>query len=175
MAVAWSNYPYYGEILDKITGCLFLGVPHQGSDLAYWAKFPARILPYVSLGFAGNPRFLELLETNSKEWMQISKDFVHRASKLSIRTFFETEKLGDVIVSSVSFPASLGFQFDVSKVVNEHSARMGLPNELASSSTGSNHRTICKFSDLENQRYEPIGDAVEELVRLALSGKCQAG
>ena len=67
------------------------------------------------------------------------------------------------------------FPIDVSKVVNEHSARMGLPNELASSSTGSNHRTICRFGDSENQRYAPIGDAIEELVRLALSGEYQAG
>ena len=97
--MAWSNYSYYGKMLDKISGCLFLGVPHQGADLAYWAQFPARVLPYVSLGFAGNPRFLESLKKNSEVWMQISSEFVHRATNLSIRTFFETKKLGDVIVS----------------------------------------------------------------------------
>jgi hypothetical protein len=100
MILAWNNLEHYGEVLGNIKGCLFLGVPHSGSDLAYWAKFPARVIPYASFGFAGNPAFLRSLERNSKVWLDISRDFVHRSTQLMIRTFFETDRLGDVTVSS---------------------------------------------------------------------------
>jgi hypothetical protein len=48
---------------------------------------------------------------------------------------------------------------------------MGLPNEEPLPLAGSNHKTICKFGDAENQRYSPIWDAMEELVKIALGGK----
>ena len=100
MILAWANSHHYAEILEKVKGCLFLGVPHQGADLAYWADMPARIVPLVTFGFFGNRRFLKSLKKNSKDWMQISRDFVHRSAQLHIRSFFETEKLGDVVVCS---------------------------------------------------------------------------
>ena len=93
MILAWTNNSYYGEVLEKFKGCLFLGVPHRGADLAYWANFPARIIPYASFGFTGNPRFLESLKKNSKDWMRISNDFVPRGAQLHIRSFFEQKNL----------------------------------------------------------------------------------
>jgi hypothetical protein len=104
MILAWNNHGHYGAVLENIKGCLFLGVPHRGADLAYWAQLPAHIIKYGSLGFTGNPRFLSSLKKSSPEWMQISKLFVHRGTQLNIRTFFETDKLGNMIVSiNVSF------------------------------------------------------------------------
>lgn len=47
---------------------------------------------------------------------------------------------------------------------------MNLPNELALPLAGSNHATICKFSASENQRYEPVKNALEDLV-IAGSGR----
>lgn len=54
------------------------------------------------------------------------------------------------------------------QVVDRESAKMRLPNEVALALAGSNHRTICKFGDSENQRFVPVGDALEELVKSAL-------
>lgn len=99
MILAWNNNEHYGTVLGSVQGCLFLGVPHRGSDLAYWAQLPAHLIKYGSINFMGNPRFLESLKSNSPEWMRISKLFLHRATKLSIRSFYETNKLGNVIVS----------------------------------------------------------------------------
>ena len=101
MILAWTNNNQFGEVLGRIKGCLFLGVPHRGADLAYWAAFPARMIPYTSFGFWGNPRLLKSLRKNSEDWMRISNDFVPRARRLEIRSFFETDKFRDVIVSLV--------------------------------------------------------------------------
>ena len=106
MIIAWTDSDHYGEVLEKVKGCLFLGVPHRGADLAYWANLPAHIVPYVSLGFAGNPRFVDSLKKNSREWVRITNDFVPRSKQLQcIRSFFETDKLGDIIVSLTASPS----------------------------------------------------------------------
>ncbi|KAG9526674.1 hypothetical protein KCV07_g330, partial [Aureobasidium melanogenum] len=150
MIEAWTRNEYYRDILESVKGCLFLGVPHGGADSAYWAKFPARMVSYVTLGLRGNSRILGSLETKSADCVRISRGFVHRATSLQIRTFYETDRLGNVIV------------------VDESSSTMNLPNELALPLLGSNHVTICKFSASENQRYEPVKDALEDLVRAGL-------
>lgn len=104
MIQAWTNIQRYNELLDSVKGCLFLGVPHGGADSAYWAKFPARMIPYVTFGLRGNPSFLKSLESKSEDCVRISRDFVHRAVSLKIRTFYETEKLGNMIVSVANLP-----------------------------------------------------------------------
>jgi hypothetical protein len=53
--------------------------------------------------------------------------------------------------------------------VDEFSATMGLPNEVALPLAGSNHKTMCKFRDSDHQRYLPIWDAIEDLVKVALA------
>ncbi|KAG9759988.1 hypothetical protein KCU73_g3113, partial [Aureobasidium melanogenum] len=128
MIQAWTRNEYYKDLLESVKG----------------------YVPYLSLGFRGNSKFLESLSSKSADWMRISRDFVHRATSLQIRTFYETDRLGNVIV------------------VDESSATMNLPNELALPLAGSNHVTICKFSASENQRYEPVKDALEDLVRAGL-------
>lgn len=106
MILAWANSHHYAEVLEKVKGCLFLSVPHRGADLAYWADVSARIVAPLTLGFAGNRRLLKSLKKNSKDWMRISNDFVHQGARLHFRTFFETRKLGDVVVCH---PAPLAF------------------------------------------------------------------
>lgn len=98
---AWNDPATYGSLLEKVFGLVFFGVPHRGADLAYWAGFPASLLDHALLGFGGNRSFLKALQKNSDEWRTISRDFVQRGAQLSsIRTFFETEKLGNILVSS---------------------------------------------------------------------------
>lgn len=46
---------------------------------------------------------------------------------------------------------------------------MHIPNEEVSPLAGSDHRTICKFSANEDQRFSPLGDAVVRLVEQSLS------
>lgn len=99
MNTAWNDSEVYGDLLAKIYGVLFFGVPHRGSDVAYWAGLPASLLNHALIGFGGNTSFLNSLKKSSPEWRTISRDFVRRGSALScIRTFFETERLGNMLV-----------------------------------------------------------------------------
>ena len=50
------------------------------------------------LGFRGNSRFLDALKRSSQTWRDISKQFIKRTVQLEIRTFYETEKLGNMLV-----------------------------------------------------------------------------
>jgi hypothetical protein len=106
MNTAWNDPKVYGDLLAQIYGVLFFGVPHRGADIAYWAGLPASLLDHALIGFGGNTSFLNSLKKSSSEWRAISRDFVQRGSELScIRTFFETERLGNLLVCI--YPMSL--------------------------------------------------------------------
>ena len=98
MILAWENTNVYGDMLKSVYGCIFLGVPHRGADIAYWANFPAKLLEYGLVGYGGNTAFLGALKKNSQTWRDISKQFVQRAAPLRIRTFFETQRLRNLLV-----------------------------------------------------------------------------
>ena len=93
MIVAHERRKIYGAVLDSVRALVFFGVPHRGSDLAYWSTFAARLLNTVQLGFGTNTSFVEALKRNSKTFADISQSFIERAEHLKIRTFYETEKL----------------------------------------------------------------------------------
>lgn len=77
-----------------------MGVPHRGAGLAFWGSLAANILRFTQLGWETNPKFVEELRRNSKTITDISEQFVERAQSLStICTFFETERLGNQVVS----------------------------------------------------------------------------
>lgn len=99
MVYAWNHSSHNQDILEKVRACLFLGVPHRGSGLADWAKVAPDVAKWISLGFAGNSNFVRVLKESSKDWVRLSDSFVERADKLFIRSFYETEKYGNVIVS----------------------------------------------------------------------------
>lgn len=98
MILAWERSELYSVLLNSIRGIIFLGVPHRGSDSAYWASLPTSILNYGSLGFVGSTDFLDSLKKNSESWRTITRQFVERGKSLQIRTFFETKKIGNTLV-----------------------------------------------------------------------------
>lgn len=97
--LAWNNSERYGVMLQHVRGCVFLGVPHRGADLATWATLSISTLKYLSGGFIGNAEFAASLQRNSSVLWDISRDFVHRAKAIQFRTFHETEKVGNKLVS----------------------------------------------------------------------------
>ena len=54
--------------------------------------------------------------------------------------------------------------------MDKDSARLGLPNEIAVGVIAADHRTICKFSDKDSQRYRPIWKAIQVLCAKAEEG-----
>jgi hypothetical protein len=81
-----------------VRGLVFFGVPHRGSDVAFWGSFAANLLKITQLGFGTNTRFVEALKRNSETFADISQQFIERAANLPIRTFYETEKLLNQLV-----------------------------------------------------------------------------
>jgi len=98
--LAWNDHEFYKDILEKAKGCLFLGVPHHGAGIANWADHGLQILKAISVGFVGNNNNVRFLKTNSKGWVKISDQFVQRGKGLAFRSFYETQKTGNLIVSA---------------------------------------------------------------------------
>jgi hypothetical protein len=101
MIRAHDQSHHYADLLQHVRGVVFLGVPHRGSDAAYWATFAANILQFGQLGFGTNPNYVKALQRNSQTFADISTQFVGRAAPLSIRTFFETQRMGHQLVSGL--------------------------------------------------------------------------
>ena len=99
MILAHERPDHYEKLLESIKAAVFMAVPHRGADIAFWASFAAKLLRNAQMGFAGNPAYVNALQRNSRECADISRQFVGRSSKLNIRTFFETEQMGNQLVS----------------------------------------------------------------------------
>lgn len=143
--IAHERSSIYAKILDSIQALVFFGVPHRGSDLAYWSAYAARLTSTIQLGLGTNKSFVEALTRNSQTFADISKSFTERAAPMKIRTFYETEKLHGFLI------------------VDKDSARLGLPNENAVGVIAADHRTICKFNSRDSQRYRPVWKAIQVL------------
>jgi hypothetical protein len=84
----------YKGILSSVSGVIFFGTPHQGSDIANFAD----VLLTISSKFGGSHHLVKALKRNSDKLFDNSKQFVDRGHALKIRTFYETEPYGGVIV-----------------------------------------------------------------------------
>ncbi|KAI0477594.1 P-loop containing nucleoside triphosphate hydrolase protein [Xylariaceae sp. FL0804] len=149
--MAHTNHERHEDILTNTKGCIFLAVPFRGADVAWWAQNVSLIARALSFGRAGNSSFTGALTRNSNQWMKISRDFVHRGKEMTFRSGYETERLSGILV------------------VDEASVRHNIPNEEVFPVPGSNHRTISKFGDEDEQRFAPVGLAVKEVVEAAVA------
>ncbi|KAL6900516.1 Alpha/Beta hydrolase protein [Trichoderma evansii] len=146
---AWTENKYYQNIVDRAAGCVFLGVPNRGADLARWARNAATIM---SLSGFGNKRLVQAISRSSDEWKKVGWDFVFRTANILIVTIFETELTGGMMV------------------VDQNSARLGILGERSGGLPRSNHRTICKFGDSqdESDRFLVLGNFVTWIAESAL-------
>lgn len=55
------------------------------------------------------------------------------------------------------------------QVVDKDSARLGLANEIAVGIAGANHRTMCKFNDINSQKYTAVWRAIKGLSDAAVT------
>jgi hypothetical protein len=93
-----SSDPDFKNILANTKAIAFLGVPHKGADGAWWANFAANALKAASIGTSTNTALLADLRKDCTALSNISKQFVERGKDLKIYTFYETQKLGGVVV-----------------------------------------------------------------------------
>lgn len=100
MIVAHERSDFYGDLHDKVVAFVFLGVPHKGSDLAFWHKFVIELSKFAQLDLRGNSNFAAALETNSERFAKISSQSVERlqSPSIDIRTFYESDKCHNLLV-----------------------------------------------------------------------------
>jgi hypothetical protein len=98
MIIAHERSNAYGELLKSVRGVMFFGVPHRGSDLAYWGDIAASICKTMSLG--ANTKFIAPLRRKSATFADISQQFIERGQPpLQIYTFYELNKVkGQLLV-----------------------------------------------------------------------------
>ena len=103
MIIANERALEYSELLSGIRCAMFFGTPHRGSDAAYWATFGANLLKALQLGRGTNKSFVTSLQRNSLEFANISQQWIERAARLRIRTFYETERYLGILVRFLQF------------------------------------------------------------------------
>src|SRR5277367_6682209 len=101
MILAHERSKIYGPLVAQVKASVFFGVPHRGSDTAYWGTFAATLLKYGQLGFGTNTTYVAALQRNSQTFADISTQFIERAAIISIRTFYETEKMANQLIRSI--------------------------------------------------------------------------
>ena len=94
------SIPEFEDIANHTMAIAFMGVPHKGSSSAWWGNLAANILNGVSIGTSTNTRLIADLRKNSSNLLNVSTQFVHRSQGLKIYTFYETKRLGPVVVRS---------------------------------------------------------------------------
>ena len=80
------------HIIKWLSGVVFMGTPHAGSGVAFWASLAGKLLNTASLGTSTNKGLLELLCRDSRFLEGLSRRFAVENPQLRILTFYELEK-----------------------------------------------------------------------------------
>lgn len=101
LALANERAKLYQATLQSTKGVIFLGTPHDGSDLASMLNSLAKIAKVVSLGHT-NSKLVEVLKSQGNDLLEISESFVERGEHLDkIYSFYEQEKMYGTIVCAL--------------------------------------------------------------------------
>lgn len=138
---------FYGNILQSTRGIIFMGTPHRGSDLVPWTLLLSNLINIASLGQGIRKELLRNIDKDSITLMDISSQFVHRATPLKIMSFTE---------QNIERPLT-------KLVVPENSAVLGLPNEMIVP-LNAHHRGMCRFPSNRCQNYSLVEAAIKEIV-----------
>ncbi|MCJ1344417.1 hypothetical protein MMC31_002620, partial [Peltigera leucophlebia] len=87
----------YKDISANTKAIAFLGVPHEGSNTAWWAGFATNLLKSFSLGTSTNTAIVSDLEKGSATLADISRKFVEKAPDMIVYTFYERERLHGIM------------------------------------------------------------------------------
>jgi hypothetical protein len=82
----------YAHLLKWLSGVVFMGTPHSGSDVAFWASLAAKLLSTASFGTSTNKGLLRLLCRDSAFLGSLSRRFAVENPQLPVLTFYELEK-----------------------------------------------------------------------------------
>lgn len=91
MILAHEADAFYGDILRAAKGIIFMGTPHRGSELASWAVLFSNLVNAASFGQGMRTSLLRNVDRDAEMLSEISRQFIHRATKLKIMSFVELQ------------------------------------------------------------------------------------
>ncbi|KAH8782222.1 hypothetical protein F5882DRAFT_439845 [Hyaloscypha sp. PMI_1271] len=146
--VLCNNGQNYRHLLERIHGIVFMGTPHRGSDIAFWASYAGNLINAVSFGTRTNKDLLGVLRKDSSFLGSLSQKFVLQSRFMHILSFYETER----------------FPMLNCRIVEKGSAHLSVSNEILLP-IKADHRTMCHFSDPASQKWISFSSAVMNLAR----------
>jgi hypothetical protein len=89
--MAHNGSEVYAPILKATVGIIFLGTPHRGSELVPWGILLSNLVGVTSIGKNIRKELLRTLKKDSDTLMDISSQFLQRATSLKIMSFIEQQ------------------------------------------------------------------------------------
>ncbi|TGZ78640.1 TPR repeat-contain NB-ARC [Ascodesmis nigricans] len=129
------------RIQNAVYGIIFLGTPHNGSNIASLGKLIANVLAACT---PLNPArvLIASLQKDAEGLFSITADFTKRRRQIHIVSFFETKM--------TYIPP-----FMKRMIVDHHSAILNLPDEIAIPQY-SDHREIARFASASDRNFRPV-------------------
>ncbi|RAK99392.1 LipA and NB-ARC domain protein [Aspergillus ibericus CBS 121593] len=135
------------KVQQAVYGILFLGTPHNGSNLAVMGKLMANIVSACSP--LRPPRALiRDLQKDSEVLLEITEDFVKRRRTVHLVSFYELEL------------TSIG-PFIKKMIVEQQSAVLNVPHEITVPQFA-DHRNIVRFKSLQDRSFRPVVSRLKE-------------
>lgn len=144
-----SAEPHLRNVFQSTKAIAFLGTPHRGSDLAKWAKIPAKTLGVLK---STNTDLLSVLQTSSEVLRRISNDFLSMVRDLRER---------NQVLNITCFWESLPMPY-VGTIVEKESASLAGYNAI---SIHANHRDMVRFVAPEDPGFVSVLSELKRWIR----------
>jgi hypothetical protein len=89
LIIAYEAKDFYEDILNSTKGIVFMGTPHPGSELVPWSLMFTNLINIAGFGQVIRKDLLKNLDKDCAILDEISRQFMHRATPLKIRSFIE--------------------------------------------------------------------------------------
>jgi hypothetical protein len=87
LVMAFENETRYSDVAKSVTGAVFLGTPHRGPEISFWAELLAKF----ALLDKSRINLLQYLETRSTELGTICSQFAEHGLHLQVFSLYETQ------------------------------------------------------------------------------------
>ncbi|KAH4259424.1 hypothetical protein HBH70_138040 [Parastagonospora nodorum] len=161
LVLAHENKPAYADVLSAVSGVLFFGTPHRGSQVAEIGSVVGKIVNLCVRAsqmarLTGSMRedLLFTLGLDAQAMNELAESSRNRMENLEVVSFYETQTMQ-------------GFS---DLIVERSSAIMQIPGEMIIA-LHANHRSMCRFEGPKDGSCSLALDAIEDVVKSILSSK----
>lgn len=160
----------YKSIHELTVGIIFMGTPHQGTDIPEFANILTNVAQ--KLLHKPNPKAtIDALKANCTFLQQLSKDFRNQMSNYTIVSCYEQKPMkrsprlvSFSVVENYEVNTQHSDESFVIKIVEKYSALLGVMNE-EQIPVNADHQEMCKFSSPADETYEQIHLRIGRMMR----------